>query len=259
MTFDGGNPLNQPVTSYLQAPTSNLLSGTLITACLYDAARRRFIIGLQGGAYYTDGSSNLISTSASVTKSAVGTNTVYMQQRSTAPTDYPQKASLYLDAAAQDLVLRVGSIGYNIAGLCCTFDSRFDGTLASTFYPNTVDGQVAFAWNATSRQITFTPVANNIAGSATVICTYHRTSGTANPITQTVLSAGLVAGQTLFLATATTGATATYNLNQANPMYCVMTLGLAIGTTSTIQWYKIEVNISTAGVGNISLRRNYRR
>lgn len=259
MTTDGGNPLNQTVTCFIQAPISNLQSGTSISAIAYDTARRRFIIGMQGGAYYSDGSSNLISNTSSTTRSAVGTNAVYLQQRSDQPTDYPQKSTLYLDSAAQDLVLRIGAIGYNLAGLCCTYDSRFDGTLASTFYPNTIDGQIAFAWNATSRQITFTPVTTTVGESTTVICTYHRVSGTNNPVTNSVLSSALVAGQTLFLATAATTATNAYNMTQGSPMFTTMTLGPALGTTSTIQWYKIEVNISTAGVGNISLRRIYRR
>ena len=141
--------------------------------------------------------------------SAVGTNAVYLQQRADVPTDYPQKATLYLDSAAQDLVLRIGGIGYNLGGLCCTYDSRFDGTLGQIFYPNTIDGQVAIAWNATSRQITFTPVSTTIGGSTTVITTYFRTSGNGNPTNNSVLSAALVANQTLFIATATTAATAT--------------------------------------------------
>ena len=128
-----------------------------------------------------------------------------------------------------------------------------------TCYPNTIDGQVAIAWNATLRQITFTPVSTTIGGSTTVITTYHRTSGTGNPVTNSVLSAVLVANQTLFIATAATAATATYNLSQANPMHCVMTLAPATLTTSTIQWYRIELTISTAGPGNISIRRLYRR
>ena len=184
---------------------------------------------------------------------------MYLQQRADQPADYAQKATLYLDSAAQDLVLRIGSIGYNLGGLCCTYDSRFDGTLGQIFYPNTIDGQVAIAWNATSRQITYTPVGLTIGGSATVITTYHRTSGNGNPVTNSVLSANLTAGTTYFLATATAAVTNTYNLNQANPMRCVMSLAPAIGTTSTLQWYRIEVNISTAGPGNISIRRLYRR
>jgi hypothetical protein len=182
-----------------------------------------------------------------------------MQQRADQPADYAQKATLYLDSAAQDLVLRIGSIGYNLGGLCCTYDSRFDGTLGHIFYPNTIDGQVAISWNATSRQVTFTPVSTTIGGSTTVIVNYNRCSGTAAPVTNSVLSAALVANQTLFIATAAAAATATYNLNQASPMNCVMTLAPAIGTTSTLQWYRIEVNISTAGPGNISIRRLYRR
>ena len=154
--------------------------------------------------------------------------------------------------------MRWGGIGYNLGGASATVDTRFDGTQAQTFYPSSLDGQVAIAWNSLSRQVTFQPVGTSIGGSTTVICTYTRSSGT-TILVNTVLSAALTAGATYFLATAATTATNTYNLSQVAPMYCKMTLAPATGTTSTAAWYSIEVNIATAGSGNISIRRISRR
>jgi len=261
LTTVGGNPnLVQPTSSYAIAPLAGLSTSVNVLTMGYDTTFQRFVIAGNSGQTYYSAGSNIISTLGSSGSGGLVQSTGnYIQSRAAQPTDYTGRSTLYFDSGAQDLVLRWNGIGYNIAGACCTVDTRFDGTLAQTFYANTVDGQVAFGWNATSRQITFTPVANNIGGSTTVICTYTRANGAVAHVINTVLSAALVAGTTLFLATATAAATATYNLNQTTPMYCKMTLAPATGTTSTLQWYTIEVNIATAGSGNVSIRRLYRR
>jgi len=92
-----------------------------------------------------------------------------------------------------------------------------------------------------------------------VICTYNRYNGTIAATVSTILSAALVAGSVYFIANASTVPSATYNMTNASPMYCLMTLAPGTGTTSTLQWYRIELNIAAAGPGNISIRRISRR
>jgi hypothetical protein len=260
LTTQGGNPnLVQAMSSYMLAPISGLNTSVNLLTMGYDVAFQRFVIsGNIGQTYYSSGSSVIASLGSGGAGGLIQSYGDYIQARATQPADYGQRATIYMDSATQNLVMRWGGIGYNLGGASATVDTRFDGTQAQTFYPSSLDGQVAIAWNSLSRQVTFQPVGTSIGGSTTVICTYTRSSGT-TILVNTVLSAALTAGATYFLATAATTATNTYNLSQVAPMYCKMTLAPATGTTSTTAWYSIEVNIATAGSGNISIRRISRR
>jgi hypothetical protein len=227
----------------------------------YDQVFQRFVLsGNIGQTYYSSGSNAVAVLVSDGSGGLVQSYGDYIQGRATQPVDQGQRATLYMDSATQNLVLRWNGIGYNLAGASAEVNIRFDGTLAQNFYPNTLDGQVAIGWNAVSRQVTFTPAAATVGGSTSVICTYNRANGTGQPVVSTILSAALVGGSVYFIANASTTAAAAYNLNQASgPMHCLMTLAPGTGTTNTLQWYRIELNIATAGPGNISIRRISRR
>ena len=113
--------------------------------------------------------------------------------------------------------------------------------------------------HATSRQLTFTPVGTTIGGSTSVICTYCRVNGTVAPVVSTILSAALVAGSVYFIANASTTPAATYNMTNASPMRCEMSLAPGTGTSANTAWYEIVVNIAALGAGNISIRKLSRR
>jgi hypothetical protein len=262
LTTVGGNPnLVQPTSSYAIAPLGGLSTSVNVITMGYDSTFQRFVIsGNSGQTYYSSGSNAIATLGSDGSGGLVQSYGDYIQGRATQPVDYGQRATLYLDSASQNLVLRWNGIGYNLAGGSATVDIRLDGTLAQTFYANTLDGQVAFGWNATQRQLTFTPVGTTIGGSTSVICTYCRVNGTGNPTVSTILSGALVAGTVYFQANASPTANNAYNLNQASgPMRCEMSLAPGTGTTATTAWYDITVSIATAGPGNISIRRLSRR
>ena len=226
----------------------------------YDPVFQRFVLsGNISQTYFSSGSSVIASLGSGGAGGLIQSYGDYIQARATQPADYGQRATLYMDSATQNLVMRWNGLGYNLAGASAEVNIRFDGTLGQNFYPNTLDGQVAIGWNAVSRQITFTPVSTTIGGSTTVICTYNRYNGTIAATVSTILSAALVAGSVYFIAIASTVPSATYNMTNASPMYCLMTLAPGTGATSTLQWYRIELNIAAAGPANISIRRISRR
>jgi hypothetical protein len=199
LTTQGGNPnLVQPMSSYMLAPISGLSTGVNPLTMGYDVAFQRFVLsGNIGQTYYSSGSNIIATLGSGGSGGLVQSYGDYIQGRATQPVDYGQRATLYMDSVTQNLVLRWGGIGYDLAGASTTVNIRFDGTLAQNFYPNTLDGQLAFGWNATSRQLTFTPVGTTIGGSTSVICTYNRVNGTVAPVVSTILSAALVAGSVI--------------------------------------------------------------
>jgi hypothetical protein len=48
-------------------------------------------------------------------------------------------------------------------------------------------------------------------------------------------------------------------MTNASPMRCEMSLAPGTGTTATLAWYDIVVNIAALGAGNISIRKLCRR